>query len=1216
MRKYLLNLFLILLVGNCFAQPGDDTIMNRIVLIGDAGELVNGKAPVMQAVRNLVPLDKRATVVFLGDNLYRHGLPHEQDKIYSSLRAVLDSQIAVVNNTKAKAYMLPGNHDWENGGANGYAAILRQQQYVDAIGKNIKYYPEDGCPGPVEVSIGNDVVLIIFDSQWWLHTNVKPGIESDCPAKTKSEVLSEIEDIIVNNPKKLVVFACHHPFKSNGYHGGYFGLKQHIFPFLDLNKKLYIPLPIIGSIYPISRGVFGSPQDLKHPAYANMIDTIEAVVKQHPNVIFAAGHEHTLQYFNDSSFHYIVSGSGCKAGAVSDNKKSEFVSSTRGFAVLEVSKNKNVKVQFYGVTPDSTPVLFTKNLLNFSTPSTIKDSIASVAPVYVYKDSALTPLGAHYAEASKLKRYVMGDNYRAEWATPVKLKVFNINKEKGGLKVVSLGGGRQTRTLTLVDKKGVEWKLRTIDKDPESILPSDGRGSLSPVVLQDLVSASYPYGPLIIPTLSEAVNIPHTQPEFFFVPDDPSLGFYQKLFANKVCLLEVKTPVSPRVKTRSTAKLLNKMIEENDHVVEQNSVLKARLLDILIADWDRHFDQWRWEVGDTGKGKVYSLIPKDRDEAFFYSDGQLLKYLSRSRYPYLKGFRNNIPRINWLGYTARDFDRLFLNDLDKKEWESVIAEFQAKMSDTVIEKAVKNLPPDIYAISGQEIAAKLKSRRDLLMKEGIEYYNFISRYVNVMGSNQREYFKVIPGEKENNILVQVYALDEDTSFLRYSREFMPENTREVRLYGLSSDDKFHVDEKVKSKIRLRVIGGQGNDTFDMNGDMRNFIYDLKAEENSIENGSHTKERLSDDPFVNQFDYNEFKYQEKEQFPSVNVGFNTEDGLMAGLGFLVRTYSFRKAPFATENRFSALYSFFGNAYRFRYNGIFTDAIAKNDIVINAQFVNPTLNNFFGLGNETKQLPDLDRSFYRVRYKFVTGDFLLRKRLFGGVLNFAVGPTFAYYWIKYTDNDDRILQRPELVGLDFKDVYSRKSYLGAKVQLNVNNTNSEIFPTRGVNWSHEFVYLDGLNGNTTPLTRYQTDMAVYASLTDPAKLVAVLRFGGGKIFSDDFEYFQALNLGGNNYLRGYRKNRFSGHSSLYNSVELWYKLADLKSYVVPGAFGIVGFNDVGRVWMRGQESKKWHHGYGGGLYYIPFNLIIVSATAGFSEEETIFNFTIGTKLNLTF
>lgn len=39
-----------------FAQ--EDTIVQRIVLIGDAGQLTNGKHPVVDAVRQYIPLDK------------------------------------------------------------------------------------------------------------------------------------------------------------------------------------------------------------------------------------------------------------------------------------------------------------------------------------------------------------------------------------------------------------------------------------------------------------------------------------------------------------------------------------------------------------------------------------------------------------------------------------------------------------------------------------------------------------------------------------------------------------------------------------------------------------------------------------------------------------------------------------------------------------------------------------------------------------------------------------------------------------------------------------------------------------------------------------------------------------------------------------------------------------------------------------------------------
>ena len=140
--------------------------------------------------------------------------------------------------------------------------------------------------------------------------------------------------------------------------------------------------------------------------------------------------------------------------------------------------------------------------------------------------------------------------------------------------------------------------------------------------------------------------------------------------------------------------------------------------------------------------------------------------------------------------------------------------------------------------------------------------------------------------------------------------------------------------------------------------------------------------------------------------------------------------------------------------------------------------------------------------------------------------------------------------------------------------------------------------------------------FVSLNNPAGMVAVVRLGGGHIFNKNFEYFQALNLGANNFLRGFRKNRFSGSSLAYTSLELRIKLFTSKWYILPGDFGLIGFNDLGRVWLKNESSGRWHNAFGGGLYYVPFNMMIVSATMGFSREENLFNFSIGTKLNITF
>ena len=86
--------------------------------------------------------------------------------------------------------------------------------------------------------------------------------------------------------------------------------------------------------------------------------------------------------------------------------------------------------------------------------------------------------------------------------------------------------------------------------------------------------------------------------------------------------------------------------------------------------------------------------------------------------------------------------------------------------------------------------------------------------------------------------------------------------------------------------------------------------------------------------------------------------------------------------------------------------------------------------------------------------------------------------------------------------------------------------------------------------------------------------------------------------------------------YGSLELRIKLFDSKSYIFPGQVGLVAFNDVGRVWYKGEDSKRWHYVAGGGFYYNPFNVVILSFTAGYSKEESVLNFSLGSKFNLTF
>ncbi|MEO8404031.1 MAG: metallophosphoesterase, partial [Chitinophagaceae bacterium] len=709
MRYLLIGL---LLVTACLTVTAQDSVRTRIVLIGDAGQLVNGRAMVLDAVRNHVKLDEKTTVLYLGDNLYEAGLPDETYNRYSYVKAALDSQIALLTGTKAKGYMIPGNHDWDNGAPGGYETVVRQQAYVDRYGEGkLQFFPKQGCPGPVEIDISDDVVLVLMDSQWWIQETDKPGIESDCEYKTEDEVINELSDILNKNYKKLVILATHHPFKSNGPHGGYFTLKQHIFPFTDMKSNLYIPLPVVGSAYPIARSIFGSPQDIKHPNYTNMIVRIMSVVKDHPHVIMVAGHEHTLQLLKDSSYNFVISGAGSKTNRVSPGGKSEFTARSLGFATMDILKNKSVRLNFFTLDPsrpDSLKSAFTQNILDYSKlPPVAKDTVTTAN--YIYKDYVVAPASNLYKNPTWAQRVFNGNNYRKEWSTPVKLKVFNINKEKGGFKIDGIGGGKQTKSLKLTDKNGIEWSLRTIDKDPDKAIPVNFRESFASNIVQDLISAAHPYAPLAIPILADTTGILMSPPEFFFVPDDPSLGYYRPLFANKVCMLERKDPAEKQ-DSKSSFSLFNKMREDNDHTVDQEAVLTARLLDMLIADWDRHFDQWRWATTDTGQGKLYEPIPRDRDQAFFHSDGLIVQYVARRRIPFLKGLKYTIPKINNLNKVAKDFDRLFLNNIDENGWKKTADKFVTRLTDEKIRAAVKQMPPEIYAINGENMISKMISR--------------------------------------------------------------------------------------------------------------------------------------------------------------------------------------------------------------------------------------------------------------------------------------------------------------------------------------------------------------------------------------------------------------------------------------------------------------------------------------------------------------------------
>ena len=124
------------------------------------------------------------------------------------------------------------------------------------------------------------------------------------------------------------------------------------------NKNLYIPLPIIGSLYPILRNTFVNPQDIRHPLYQDMIKQIDEVFEGFPNMVHVAGHEHSLQLIQNKQLQ-VVSGAGAKKTFVKKGKDALFGKETNGFVTADELINKAVRFTFYELKNNRLQIAFT-----------------------------------------------------------------------------------------------------------------------------------------------------------------------------------------------------------------------------------------------------------------------------------------------------------------------------------------------------------------------------------------------------------------------------------------------------------------------------------------------------------------------------------------------------------------------------------------------------------------------------------------------------------------------------------------------------------------------------------------------------------------------------------------------------------------------------------------------------------------------------------------
>ena len=315
-----------------------------VFLLGDSGKpKLDGTDEVLNLLKvKLSEKQENSIAIFLGDNIYPNGLPDLNDPKRSLAEKRIKIQLDTLSGYKGKVFFISGNHDWNKGKKGGLEYVRRQEKFIeDYLDRGNVYLPDMGCPGPVEVDISPFFRIIFINTQWWVQKGKKPiGPKEGCLARSESDFYHLFDDLLYKSNKTTLIVA-HHPLYSKAIHGGAFSYKQHIFPLRFLNKNLFVPLPVAGSLYPLYRKYFGAVEDISYPPYRRMKKKLLQVMNHHENLIYVAGHDHNLQYIKKHGLHYLISGSGSSAAYVRKGRSSVFSYSVKGFLELQVNNTRS-----------------------------------------------------------------------------------------------------------------------------------------------------------------------------------------------------------------------------------------------------------------------------------------------------------------------------------------------------------------------------------------------------------------------------------------------------------------------------------------------------------------------------------------------------------------------------------------------------------------------------------------------------------------------------------------------------------------------------------------------------------------------------------------------------------------------------------------------------------------------------------------------------------
>lgn len=832
-------------------------------------------------------------------------------------------------------------------------------------------------------------------------------------------------------------------------------------------------------------------------------------------------------------------------------------------------------------------------------------------------------------------RFVMGTGYRALWKTEIELPVLDLANEAGGLTPTRRFGGLQTAVLGFKAGNGNSYTFRGTDKDPSAVLDPMLRDTVVQTVVQDQMAAQHPGGPAVVGVISEAAGVLTIRERMVVMPDDPSLGEFREEFGGMIgTFFEYPLPAREgHVGFHAASEIIDqkelydRLSRGQADAVDVEAFLRARLLDLLLGDFDRHRKQWRW--AKLPGNPRWQPIPEDRDMAFVRYDGAGPRVASLF-VPILQNYSAKYPFIKGLTLHGWEQDRWLLAHLEWPQWEAIAQDLEHRITDDVIERALAELPAEYLAIDGERLRTDLSGRRDRIVEGARAFYRHLAKEVDVQASDVAEEV-LVERSPDGSMEVQVYVKGDHAGAGPpvYRRHFMPGVTKEVRIYLRDGDDEVEV-RGAKGPILLRVIAGKGEKSLDDSASGGTRVYD-EGGSMTVLLGPGTKVDRS--PYVPPESDSGFVDVEDvpprdwgfDLVPFPQFSFQKDVGVFIGVGGIFTRFGFRRHAWSHRHKFAVGWASEAGEPRAQYFATLQKENSKLSGQLELSFSGIKVLRFYGFGNETDDSgPD---SFFRVRNQ-----------------HFRAAPSLQYSML-----DDRVRLRGGLFTefsrtfegsrkVDERDATNEKIYgsgkfgtAGVEVQFQfdtrttVAESESDLalpfhaqiaagYPTGGFLFDVTTRLRPPIWNVNKTTGAIEGSLTGFYSLDEEGKVVLSLRAGGKQTFGR-FPYFAAAYIGGSDFfsgeptLRGFRSQRFAGEESVYANTEVHILLGRMK-LIVPADVGVLGFADVGRVFVDGESSNDWHPSGGGGIWFAPLvRTNTISFTVAKSREDVLVYLRLG-------